>query len=184
MCRSSLAPRIGLCKIHAVLSYRLCAYLRDALCACAGCPNGGTFCIYRAWRCGHRPLRNSIGKRSVGAGVPDGPRPALYLTSCEQQCHCEGALRPWQSREGTSSSYKVPIKTYQPIASVAALSERLWQLQVGLHHRRPRNVRRFVIARALCARGNLAVPGWITGKPSAKLRLPARDCHGRKAPSQ
>ena len=24
---------------------------------------------------------------------------------------------------------------------------------------------------------NLAVPGWITGKPSAKLRLPARDCH-------
>ena len=68
MCRSPLAPRIGLCKIHAVLSYRLCAYLRDALCACAGCPNGGTFCIYRAWRCGHRPLRNSIGKRSVGAG--------------------------------------------------------------------------------------------------------------------
>ena len=27
-----------------------------------------------------------------------------------------------QSREGTSSSYKVPIKTYQPIASVAALT--------------------------------------------------------------
>ena len=35
-------------------------------------------------------------------------------------CHCEGALRPWQSREGTSSSYKVPIKTHRPIASVAA----------------------------------------------------------------
>lgn len=76
-------------KFTAVLSYRFCAYLRDALCACAGCPNGGTFCIYRAWRCGHRPLRNSIGKRSVGAGVPDGPRPALHLTSCEQQCHYE-----------------------------------------------------------------------------------------------
>ena len=29
-------------------------------------------------------------------------------------------MRPWQSREGTSSSYKVPIKTYKPIASVAA----------------------------------------------------------------
>ncbi|MDY5341195.1 hypothetical protein, partial [Faecousia sp.] len=39
-------------------------------------------------------------------------------------CHCEGALRPWQSREGTASSYKVPIKTHRPIASVAALSER------------------------------------------------------------
>ena len=44
-------------------------------------------------------------------------------------CHCEEAQPTWQSREGTSSSYKVPIKTYQPIASVAALSERLagWQ---------------------------------------------------------
>ena len=40
-------------------------------------------------------------------------------------CHCEGALRPWQSREGTSSSYKVPIKTHRPIASVAAVSDRL-----------------------------------------------------------
>ena len=37
-------------------------------------------------------------------------------------CHCEAPKGPWQSREGTSSSYKVPIKTYQPIASVAALT--------------------------------------------------------------
>ena len=37
-------------------------------------------------------------------------------------CHCEGALRPWQSREGTSSSYKGPIKTHRPIASVAAVT--------------------------------------------------------------
>ena len=37
-------------------------------------------------------------------------------------CHCEEAQPTWQSREGTSSSYKVPIKTYQPIASVAALT--------------------------------------------------------------
>ena len=48
-------------------------------------------------------------------------------------CHCEAPKGPWrpereargsalgvQSREGTSSSYKVPIKTYKPIASVAA----------------------------------------------------------------
>ena len=39
-----------------------------------------------------------------------------------QVCHCEEAQPTWQSREGTSSSYKVPIKTYQPIASVAALT--------------------------------------------------------------
>ena len=37
-------------------------------------------------------------------------------------CHCEEAQPTWQSREGTSSSYKIPIKTYQPIASVAALT--------------------------------------------------------------
>ena len=54
-----------------------------------------------------------------------------------QICHCEAPKGPWQSREGTSSSYKVPIKTYQPIASVAALSERLAGWQVIGQHRRP-----------------------------------------------
>ena len=39
-------------------------------------------------------------------------------------CHCEGALRPWQSREGTCSLYKLLLKRCAPIASVAALSER------------------------------------------------------------
>ena len=39
-------------------------------------------------------------------------------------CHCEGALRPRQSREGTCSLYKLLLKRCAPIASVAALSER------------------------------------------------------------
>ena len=39
-------------------------------------------------------------------------------------CHCEGALRPWQSREGTCSLYKLLLKRCAPIASVAALPER------------------------------------------------------------
>ena len=82
-------------------------------------------------------------------------------------CHCEEAQPTWQSREGTSSSYKVPIKTYQPIASVAALtaqplaalppygcgvplagSERLAGWQVIEWLRRPRNAPRFVIPRS------------------------------------
>ena len=55
------------------------------------------------------------------------------MAQCSQICHCEAPKGPWrpereargsalgvQSREGTSSSYKVPIKTYKPIASVAA----------------------------------------------------------------
>ena len=36
---------------------------------------------------------------------------------------------------------------------------------------------KLVIARALRARGNLAVPGWIVGQLSAKTQLPSRDCH-------
>ena len=46
------------------------------------------------------------------------------LAQCLQNCHCEGALRPWQSREGTCSLYKLLLKRCAPIASVAALSER------------------------------------------------------------
>ena len=37
-------------------------------------------------------------------------------------CHCEGALRPWQSREGSAVSYRLPLKWHAPIASVAALT--------------------------------------------------------------
>ena len=33
-------------------------------------------------------------------------------------------MRPWQSREGATSSYRVSIITHKPIASVAALIER------------------------------------------------------------
>ena len=36
-----------------------------------------------------------------------------------------GGRRPtWQSREGTCSPYRLPIKRYAPIASVAAVSDR------------------------------------------------------------
>ena len=105
------------------------------------------------------------------------PNRLLLKWKWPQICHCEGALRPWQSREGTGDSHRPPLKWYAPIASVAALSERHGQLQIWRHSRRMCNASKFVIARALCARGNLAVPGRITGKLSAKSQLPARDCH-------
>ena len=48
---------------------------------------------------------------------------AIVKTATAPDLSLRGGRRPtWQSREGTSSSYKVPIKTYQPIASVAALT--------------------------------------------------------------
>ena len=37
-------------------------------------------------------------------------------------CHCEGRLRPWQSRAGTADPYWLPLKWHVPIASVAALT--------------------------------------------------------------
>ena len=39
-----------------------------------------------------------------------------------QICHCEGRLRPWQSRAGTADPYWLPLKWHVPIASVAALT--------------------------------------------------------------
>ena len=52
-------------------------------------------------------------------------------------CHCEAPKGPWQSREGTCSLYKLLLKRCAPIASVAALPERHWQLQILKQFRRP-----------------------------------------------
>ena len=35
--------------------------------------DGGSLCVCRAGRCGHRPLRLFIGNRCVGVGLPDDP---------------------------------------------------------------------------------------------------------------
>ena len=51
----------------------------------------------------------------------DQHRPALKW-KWPKVCHCEGALRPWQSREGSAVSYRLPLKWHAPIASVAALT--------------------------------------------------------------
>ena len=55
---------------------------RDALRACAARPNRAALCVYRAARCGHRPLRNPIGKHSVGADAYIGPLPGLHTFPC------------------------------------------------------------------------------------------------------
>ena len=63
--------------------------------------------------------------------------------------HRKGKCRGADSRARlrTSARNRLTIKTYKPIASVAALSERLRQLQVIGRHRRPCNASKFVIAR-------------------------------------
>ena len=67
-----------------------------------------------------------------------------------------------------SQSVQAAVKTYRPIASVAALTERLVQgYSTAQGHwctaRHPD-----VSLRGAKRRGNLAVPGWIVGEQSAK----------------
>ena len=94
----------------------------------------------------------------------DQHRPALKW-KWPQVCHCEGALRPWQSREGSAVSYRLPLKWYAPIASVAALSER----HAGWHYLR----HKFIGARppslsfrGAKRRGNLLQPVTFSPRPT------------------
>ena len=89
-----------------------------------------------------------------------------------------------RARRCTPDPYRLSLKWHAPIASVAAVSDRLWQLQIWRYFRRMCKAPKLVIARALRARGNLAVPGWIVGQLSAKTQLPSRDCHGPVGASQ
>ena len=122
-------------------------------------------------------------------------RANVKKTMAPQVCHCEAPTGPWQSREGTCSSYQLPLKWHAPIASVAALSERHGQLQVSRHSRRPHALPNLTVAavsdrlvqshstagghwctaalpdvslRGAKRRGNLAVHSWITGRPRRK----------------
>ena len=127
---------------------------------------------------------------------------AIVKTATAPDLSLRGGRRPtWQSREGTSSSYKVPIKTYQPIASVAALtaqqlaalppygcgvplagSERLagWQYSGHVFYgMRPPSLS----FRGAKRRGNLKQALTISPKASLCSECVPRDCHAllRKA---
>ena len=111
-----------------------------------------------------------------------GPNRLSLKWKWPQICHCEGALRPWQSREGTGDSHRPPLKWYAPIASVAALSERHGQLQIWRYSRRMCNASKFVIARPQRGRGNLGKA--VSFSPMAFLRsgYDLRDCTPRALP--
>ena len=74
-----------------------------------------------------------------------------------------GGRRPtWQSREGTCSPYKPLLKWCAPIASVAALSERHWQLQISVYPADRTGHQICHCEEAVGRRGNLgkALPEW------------------------
>ena len=118
-----------------------------------------------------------------------------------QTCHCEEGESPTrQSREGTYSSHKPPLKWCVPIASVAALTaqplaalppygcgvpftggERHGGLQYAPHCLHGARLSDLSL-RGAKRRGNLAEPDRTTGKSSAKSQLPSRDCTPRALP--
>ena len=79
----------------------------------------------------------------------------------------------------TAGSCWLSIKTYKPIASVAAFPERLWQLQLSGKYRRPCNVPKFVIARP--QRGRVISQSPV-GSHRKTPQLSPRDCTPRALP--
>ena len=79
--------------------------------------------------------------RPVQVIVKMEPVPGFVIARSEATWRPErearGSALGVQSREGTCSPYRSPLKWHAPIASVAALIERLWQLHISEHHRRP-----------------------------------------------
>ena len=98
--------------------------------------------VFRSYRRQHKfctafflmkPLRRAFFVRHASVGALQGPGcplPAAHERFVQSDmkkqtpptCHCEGASRPWQSREGTCSPYRPPLIRHAPIASVAALT--------------------------------------------------------------
>ena len=116
-------------------------------------------------------------------------------------CHCEGALHPWQSRGGTSRSYRVTIKRTDQLRlqrrslcirwRLCRLTDAACPLRIvsALQGGNTYGTNSLAQCHQVChceeaagRRGNLAVPGQITGKPSAKTQLPSRDCTPRALP--
>ena len=101
---AALSERLWQLQISACSADRI-RHCRGAACRSRRC----TCSPYRPPSKWHAPIASvaalserlvGVIQRQQGTGAP---RHSLT-------CHCEGALRLWQSREGTSSSYKVPIK--------------------------------------------------------------------------
>ena len=117
-------------------------------------------------------------------------------------CHCEGASRPWQSREGTCSPYRPPSKRHAPIASVAALTAQPLaalppygcgvpftggERHAGWHYLRHKFIGarppKFVIPRSEATWESPAA-GYVFAEAYLLFNMVLRDCHVGCASSQ
>ena len=97
------------------------------------------------------------------------------------RCRTGGSIRN-RNTAGTCNSYRLPAKTYKPIASVAALPARLAGWQVIGWHRRPRNASKFVIARPQRGRGNLGKAAAFLPIAFPRFSRVLQDCTPRALP--
>ena len=126
----------------------------------------------------------------------DSPRLPSDRTG-SQLCHCappDGESPPDLSLRGSAGA--AAISQYTPgtqespgefagaylrlprrACAILAMTREEGTLRFALAPLRVKQAIRFVIARLRRSRGNLAVPGRIVGKPSAKAQLPPRDSH-------
>ena len=77
-------------------------------------------------------LPRRFAPRNDTSGWPGGGNCALHRIRSTFAASRTGAA--CRSRRPTGDTNRLSTKTYQPIASVAALSERLWQLQISVHY--------------------------------------------------
>ena len=146
--------------------------------------------VFRSYRRQHKfctafflmkPLRRAFFVRHASVGALQGPGcplPAAHERFVQSDmkkqtpptCHCEAPKGPWQSREGShvdrtrhcrGAACRSRRRTYSPYKPPSK-----WQTLPICH-----------CEEAAGRRGNLAVPGRIVGKLSAKTQLPSRDCH-------
>ena len=118
--RSPLTSRTGMCKICTLLSYGLCGAIRWPLtrARAALTQQGNTLRLpcyaqhflssFRRGRCLHRPLPYSLSP--VGRDDHT-PPPGIAPQLMKKPCHCEGALRPWQSVSPSAAKRGGPAAT-------------------------------------------------------------------------
>ena len=89
---------------------------------------------------------------------------------CNLAVHARNTRKPRRNR-------KCLLEIATSGFALLAMTREEGTLRFALAPLRVKQAIRFVIARLRRSRGNLAVPGRIVGKPSAKAQLPAGDSH-------
>ena len=106
--RDLLPPRIKRCNPVPCFRTVPAPIHRDALRAYAARPSGENPWVYRPVRCGHRALRNTIGKRCVGDDAHIVPP---YHTTCNPPVEADAPVRPLYRAPYKNPVIAKPVRT-------------------------------------------------------------------------